>query len=194
MCLGQVVPLPESRYPVCQNPRADPFTDCGVTRALRGRLPYQPSPEEKTPLMETWILNEVRAYLDYRHLRYNPCYWRTHDGSEVHLLLETRDGFVAVEIKSSTRWDTRFNRSLASLATFLSGKPLQCIGVYLGEREAAGRISTSFRRAHSSNGSGRMNAQNCGTTQRPEDPLPYQPVAHRRAGWRTPRTIPFAKV
>jgi uncharacterized protein len=110
--------------------------DPGVTRALNGRLPYPPSPEEKGPLMETWILNEVRAYLDYRRLRYTPHYWRTHDGSEVDLLLEARDGFVAVEIKSSTRWDTRFNRSMKSLRAFLAGKPLQSFGVYLGEKAA----------------------------------------------------------
>jgi uncharacterized protein len=110
--------------------------DAGVTRALNGRLPYPPSPEEKGSLMETWILNEVRAYLDYRRLRYTPHYWRTHDGSEVDLFVETRKGFVAVEIKPSTRWDARFNRSFKSLCTFLSGKPLQCLGVYLGERAA----------------------------------------------------------
>jgi predicted AAA+ superfamily ATPase len=110
--------------------------DSGVARALSGRLPYPPSPEEKGPLMETWILSEMRAYLDYRRLRYPLHYWRTHDGSEVDLLLETHEGFLAVEIKSATRWDARFNRPLKSLATFLCGKPLRCYGVYLGENAA----------------------------------------------------------
>jgi len=110
--------------------------DSGVARALSGRLPYPPSPEEKGPLMETWILNEFRACLAYHKLRYPLHYWRTHDGSEVDLFLETRDGYVAVEIKSSTRWDPRFNRSLRSLRRFLGDRPLRAFGVYLGERAA----------------------------------------------------------
>lgn len=110
--------------------------DSGVARALSGRLPYPPSPEENGPLMETWILNEVRAYLAYRQLRYPIYYWRTHDGSEVDLFMETRDGFVAVEIKSSARWDNRFNRSLKSLKGFMENRPLRCFGVFLGERAA----------------------------------------------------------
>ncbi|MEX1117788.1 MAG: DUF4143 domain-containing protein [Terrimicrobiaceae bacterium] len=110
--------------------------DSGVARALSGRIPYPPSPEEKGPLMETWILNEFRAYLSYRKLRYPLYYWRTHDGSEVDLFLETRDGFVAVEIKSSTRWDQRFNRSLKSLQGFMGDRHLRCFGVFLGDRSA----------------------------------------------------------
>ena len=43
--------------------------DGGVARALSGRLPYPSSPEEKGPLMETWILNEFRPCLAYRPLR-----------------------------------------------------------------------------------------------------------------------------
>jgi uncharacterized protein len=110
--------------------------DAGVTRALSGRLPYPPAPEETGPLMETWILNEVRAYLAYRKRHYPVHYWRTHDGSEVDLFLETRDGFLAAEIKSTSRWDARYNRSLHSLKNFLGEKPLRRFGVYLGERAA----------------------------------------------------------
>jgi predicted AAA+ superfamily ATPase len=110
--------------------------DSGVARALSGRLPYPPSPEEKGPLMETWILNEFRAYLSYRKLRYPLYYWRTHDGAEVDLFLETRDGFLAVEIKSSPRWDNRFNRSLKSLQGFMGDRRLRCFGVFLGARPA----------------------------------------------------------
>ena len=110
--------------------------DSGVARALSGRLPYPPGPEEKGPLMESWILNEVRAYLGYRRLAYPLHYWRTHDGSEVDLFLETRNGYIGVEIKSTSRWDQRYNRSLKSLRSFLDGKRLQCYGVYLGEKRS----------------------------------------------------------
>ncbi len=92
------------------------------------------APEEAGTLMETWILNEIRAYLAYRKRHYPVHYWRTHDGSEVDLFLETRDGFIAAEIKSTTRWDTRYNRSLHSLKKFLGKTPLRRFGIYLGEK------------------------------------------------------------
>ena len=89
--------------------------DCGVARALSGRLPYPPSPEELGPLLETFILNEVRAYLAYTKLRYPFYFWRSYDGVEVDLLCETTDGFVALEIKAARRWDKRFNRGLTRI-------------------------------------------------------------------------------
>ena len=35
--------------------------DPGVVRALSGRLPYPPTQEECGPLLETFVLNELRA-------------------------------------------------------------------------------------------------------------------------------------
>jgi predicted AAA+ superfamily ATPase len=108
--------------------------DCGVARALTGRIAYPPSLEEKGPLMETLVLNEIRAYLAYERLGYPIYFWRTHDGSEVDLFLETRDGHVAFEIKSGTRWESRYNRAFKSMAEFFGWKTLQCHGVFLGEQ------------------------------------------------------------
>ncbi len=39
------------------------FFDCGVVRALSERLPYPLLPEERGNLLETLILNEIRAYI-----------------------------------------------------------------------------------------------------------------------------------
>ena len=84
--------------------------DCGVARALSGRLPYPPAPEEEGPLLETLLYGEIRAYIAYAKLRYPLFYWRNYDRVEVDLLCETRRGFVAVEIKSAARWERRYNR------------------------------------------------------------------------------------
>lgn len=40
------------------------------------------------------------------------------------------------KLKTATRWDQRFNRSLHSLRRFLGGRPLRAFGVYLGARPA----------------------------------------------------------
>ena len=113
------------------------FFDSGVVRALSGRLPYPPTPEERGPLLETIVLNEIRAFLSYSGRHYVPHYWRSYDGAEVDVLCETAAGFVAVEIKASSRWDTRFNRGLRRVREHLPAHATTCYGVYLGERAAS---------------------------------------------------------
>lgn len=112
------------------------FFDAGVARALSGRLPYPPTDEECGPLFETFILGEIRAYLSYSKLDYPIHFWSSHDGVEVDLLLETRDGYVAVELKSSPTWQRRFNKGLNRIHHELDPSKVRCYGVYSGEREA----------------------------------------------------------
>ena len=111
------------------------FFDVGVARALSGRLAYPPSPEALGPLAETFVLNELRAWLAYRSLGYRLHFWRSYDGAEVDAVCETASGFVAIEVKASSHWQRRFNRGLRRLAAEL-GNNLTCYGVYLGERAA----------------------------------------------------------
>lgn len=65
------------------------FFDPGVARALSGRLPYPPTPEELGPLIEAFVFNEIRSYLSYTDRHYPIYYWRSHDGVEVDLICET---------------------------------------------------------------------------------------------------------
>ncbi len=108
--------------------------DTGVARALSGRLPYPPTSEEMGVLLETFITNEVKAYLSYSGLRYELNFWRNYDGTEVDLLCEAADGFVAVEIKASSQWQPRFSRGLSRLKEELKPRPVRTYGVYLGAR------------------------------------------------------------
>lgn len=112
------------------------FFDCGVVRALAGRLAFPPSSEERGALMETLVLGELRAYLAYTKRDYPLHYWRTYDGAEVDVLLETPTGLVALEIKASTRWERRFNRGLRRLAEALGPPHPTCYGIYAGARRA----------------------------------------------------------
>ena len=112
------------------------FFDCGVARALTGRLPYPPVTEELGPLLETFILNELRACLSYTGTHYPLYFWRNYEGTEVDVLCETATGFVAIEIKATTRWDKRFNRGLRRVREALGKGKTTCYGIYLGERPA----------------------------------------------------------
>ena len=112
------------------------FFDCGVARALSGRLPYPPAQEELGPQVETFVLTELRAFLAYSSLGYAPHFWRDYSGAEVDFLCETAQGFVAIEVKASSRWEKRFNRGLHKIARVLGKERLTCYGVYLGSRPA----------------------------------------------------------
>ena len=112
------------------------FFDCGVARALTGRLPYPPVAEELGPLLETFVLNELRACLSYSSRHYPLYFWRNYDGTEVDVLCETAAGFVAIEIKASARWDKRFNRGLHRVRDTLGKGKTTCYGIYLGDRTA----------------------------------------------------------
>jgi len=110
------------------------FFDPGVVRALSGRLPYPPSPEEMGPLLETYLFNEIRAYLEYTGKRYPMYFWQSYDGVEVDFICETLKGFVGIEIKASQRWERRFSRGLARLADDLGNDNLTSYGIFRGER------------------------------------------------------------
>lgn len=110
--------------------------DPGVARALSGRVAYPVTHEERGPLLETFLLNEIRCYLTYAKLPYKIHFWRNYDGIEVDFLCETTAGFFAVEFKSSNRWDKRFNRGLQRMQSELEPQPISCYGVYLGDRTA----------------------------------------------------------
>lgn len=112
------------------------FFDAGVARAASGRLPYPLTPEETGPLLETFVLTELRAHLQYRGLPYPLHYWRSYSAAEVDVLCETGNGFVAVEIKTSRRWERGFQRGFRHLQRELGKDRVQCFGVYLGERAA----------------------------------------------------------
>lgn len=109
--------------------------DCGIVRALSGRLPYPPAPEEEGHLLETFLVNEIRAYISYSKLHYPLYFWRSHDGVEVDILCETDRGFLALEIKSGTRWDKRYNNGFNRIRSELGPEKVTCYGLYQAERE-----------------------------------------------------------
>lgn len=111
------------------------FFDSGVVRALSGRLPYPATPEESGPLFECFIINEIRAYLHYTELDYPLYFWRSQNGVEVDIFLETSKGYVAIELKNGTRWEKKFNRGMHRLSEETGKNKVTCFGVFRGERQ-----------------------------------------------------------
>lgn len=110
--------------------------DPGVARALSGRIPYPPSQEELGPLLETLIVNEIRAFIEYAGLHYKVCFWCNYDGAEVDILCETQHGFVAIEIKAARTWQRRFNRGLRRVREELGSHSVRAFGIALCPRSS----------------------------------------------------------
>jgi hypothetical protein len=62
-------------------------------------------------------------------------FWRSQGGVEVDIILETATGYVAIELKTGTRWEKRFNRGMHRLSEELGKKKVACFGVFMGERQ-----------------------------------------------------------
>lgn len=107
--------------------------DSGVARRLAGAVQHDLHPEERGPLLETWLLHELRAFLHYRELDYHLAYWQQHGGAEVDFVVETGEGLVAIEVKSGERWDRRFGGGIKAMRQQASDD-LLAIGVYSGPR------------------------------------------------------------
>lgn len=107
------------------------FFDCGVVRAIQKLLRDPMSNEERGFLFETFIINELRAFIDYHSIGGELFYWRTQDGIEVDCLWKRGKNVIAFEIKSTMKWKNEFNQGLRSL---LSSKiPIKkCYGIYCG--------------------------------------------------------------
>jgi uncharacterized protein len=108
--------------------------DCGVARQLAGTAHLDVHPEERGALLETFLLHELRACLHYGDLEYPIGYWRAVGGNEVDFVIETKHGLVAIEVKSGTRWDSRFGAGIRSLRERAPKGGVRAFGVYTGSR------------------------------------------------------------
>ncbi len=116
------------------------FFDAGLYRALRPKGPLDVQEEIDGPVLETLILQNIRAINDSLHLEYEICFWRTSNGLEVDFILYGPHGLHAIEIKRS-RSLTR--KDLGGLRAFQEEYPEAiCWVVYGGdERQYLDNIS-----------------------------------------------------
>ncbi|MBI4517649.1 MAG: ATP-binding protein [Deltaproteobacteria bacterium] len=106
------------------------FFDAGAVRALAGRLREPLGAEERGHLLETYVLHELRAYLNRSGCGGQLAYWRTPAGSEVDFVWTRADSAVGIEVKAATRWRQGDGAALKHLAEEKHLK--RAFGVYLG--------------------------------------------------------------
>lgn len=116
------------------------FFDPGVVRGVTGKLRETPAGDERGWLLETSVLNELRAWIQIMNWGGKLFYWRTPSGGEIDFVWVRDRHAVGIEVKASTRWRPEFSRVLRELKEL--GSIQKCFGVYCGpERLQDGPVS-----------------------------------------------------
>lgn len=105
------------------------FFDTGVHRAVCGKLsvPLHPGTSEYGDVFEHFIVCEIARLIDYAGKDYTLSFYRTKDGAEVDLIIETPAGKIfAIEIKSSRAPDAARLRGLKSFGRDFPEASLFC--------------------------------------------------------------------
>jgi predicted AAA+ superfamily ATPase len=107
------------------------FFDAGVSRTLANRSRETLADFEKGVLLETYILNELRAAIAYLNVGGEISYWRTPAGVEIDFIWSRGDTAVGIEIKAATQWQRKYS---AALKDGLEQKMIsRAWGFYLGK-------------------------------------------------------------
>lgn len=107
------------------------FFDCGVARAAAGRLRASVHDSERGPLLETWILHELRAHIAFSNVGGDLSYYRTPSGMEVDFIWTGPKYSVGIEVKASPSWRRRHGAALRELHARKAIR--RAIAVYEGE-------------------------------------------------------------
>ena len=103
--------------------------DCGVVNALAGDTSLtQRDDGVYGKLLETFILSELRAYIEYQSLDSKLYYWRDSQGKEIDFIISNEGSNIGIEVKSSSTWRREYGKHLTSM-------PLdKRIVIYRGEK------------------------------------------------------------
>jgi predicted AAA+ superfamily ATPase len=113
------------------------FFDAGVARAVANRLREPVESAERGHLFETYVLHELRAWMNQASVGGELTYWRTPSGTEVDFVWSRAQRSVGIEVKSTTRWKSEYSRALVELLG--EGVLGKAFGVYLGQHELKDR-------------------------------------------------------
>jgi predicted AAA+ superfamily ATPase len=105
--------------------------DPGVARAAAGRLRAPLHDTERGPVLETWILHELRAHLAHAGAGGELSYYRTPAGVEVDFVWSGPERAVGIEVKAAKRWRPADGVGLRDLHA--RGAIRRAIGIYGGE-------------------------------------------------------------
>ena len=88
------------------------YFDIGVRNTVAGIKHLDPQSDLYGQAFEHFIILELRAYLSYRRIHKNLCYWRSKHGHEVDVLIGDE---IAIEIKSTNKVSDKHIKNLTYL-------------------------------------------------------------------------------
>lgn len=121
---------PRAKVRECSKPKFYLF-DTGVVRALQNKLGTPINPAERGLLLETYLIHEVRTYLQQLPNPGQLFYWRSGTGAEVDLIWSLGETHIGIEIKASQKWRREYGKALRDLRS--KGTLTQAFGIYCGE-------------------------------------------------------------
>ncbi len=114
--------------------------DNGVSRACANLVNEEVDSVWMGHAFESLIINEVKTFNRYLKKNRDLFYYKYAEGYEIDLIIETRkktlsqtQQLTAIEIKSSKKWDNRWNNSLLDLKEKSKNKITRLIGIYRGQ-------------------------------------------------------------
>ncbi len=108
------------------------FFDNGVVNTLLGRLDAKLDPIQKGFLFEQFVINEIRALINYKQSMKKIFYWKTKSDVEVDLIIASHNKIeVAIEIKYKNNLANKDFVGLNSMAE--DHKNIKSYVLYLGE-------------------------------------------------------------
>jgi predicted AAA+ superfamily ATPase len=119
---------PRARVKEAQHPKFYMF-DTGVVRTISGTSRDAIDATEKGFLLETYLLQELRAYIEYQGLGGELSYWRS-GTRELDFIWQRGKKAVGIEVKSSSRWRPEY--AAVSKELHSEGVIEKSFGVYLG--------------------------------------------------------------
>lgn len=106
------------------------FFDPGSVRSILNRLRDPLESIERGTLLETYLLNEMKAHISSRSLGGEFYYWGIHGGMEADFIWVRGKTAIGFEIKASPRWRSEYSDALNTLRR--EGKIQMGFGIYLG--------------------------------------------------------------
>jgi len=111
--------------------------DSGLVAHLRGEIAadaLQQSPS-LGPLMEQFVVQEIRKLIDFSGMAISPYHFRTSTGQEVDMVLEgPGQSIVGVEIKSSAHINASAFKGLKTLAEVAGDRFHRGVLIYMGDK------------------------------------------------------------
>lgn len=115
------------------------FFDPGVVRGIRDLTDEPLAEADVGPLLEGYVLHELRAALEYQRLGGEIVYWSTPGSKEIDFVWVKGTKRVAVEVKASTTWRPEYARTINELLD--AGRLTRGFVVYRGhDRYRSGRV------------------------------------------------------